>query len=395
MARPTRLPTFLVVGAAKSGTTALYDYLRQHPQVFMSPVKETNFFALDGSRPAFGGPRAEILNTDAIWRYEDYVRLFARARLEPAIGEVCPRYLFTPGTAARIKRRLPEVKIIAVLRHPADRAFSSYAMYRRDGFEPAATLAEALADEPRRLKENWAYAIHGHYGFYGAQLEEYYAHFAHDQIRCYLYDDFLADPDALLRDIFGFIGVDQSFRPDMRQRANRSGVIRNPALRFLWTRTHAVRGALPLLPKGVRSRAARFVAGRAMDPLPFPPETRERLLEHYDADMRALARLITRDLAHWHDRPTPWPADPSSRPDDRDGPVRAQDAATCCDAAMTAGPRARSSRSKTCRRSAGRASRTVSPSSTSDLAREGHDETRQLPASCSAGWSRCRAARPG
>jgi hypothetical protein len=161
----TRLPSFLVVGAAKSGTTALHEYLRQHPQIFMSPIKETNFFALDGTRPSFGGPRAEILNNDAIWRFEDYARLFSGVTDERAIGEVCPRYLFTAGTACRIKRRLPEVRIVAVLRNPADRAFSGFSMYRRDGLEPAATLAEAITDEPRRVRENWAYAIHVKYGF--------------------------------------------------------------------------------------------------------------------------------------------------------------------------------------------------------------------------------------
>ena len=294
-----RLPNFLVVGAAKSGTTALYAYLRQHPQVYLSPLKETNFFALDGTPPSFGGPRAEILNRDAIWRIEDYQKQFDGITDETAIGEVCPRYLFTKGTAARIKRRLPEVKIIAVLRNPADRAFSGYAMYRRDGLEPAGTLEEALADEPRRIAQNWAYAIHANYGFYGDQLAEYYELFPKERIRVYLYEDFAAEPEAMLADLFRFIGVDDGFIPDMSYRPNPSGMIKNPILRFLWTRTHSVRGALPLLPKSVRARTAKFFTSRPMEKLPFLPATRRQLQALYKEDCAALAGLLGRDLGHW------------------------------------------------------------------------------------------------
>ena len=310
MSASTGLATFLVVGAAKSGTTALYEHLRQHPQIFMCPVKETNFLALDGTRPDFGGPRAEILNTDAIWRAEDYVELFSGATDQRARGEVCPRYLFKAGTAGRIKRRLPDVRIVAVLRNPVERAFSSFAMYRRDGFEPAATLAEAMADEPRRLRENWAYAIHVDYGFYGRQLQEYFDAFPREQIRCYLYEDFVADPGAFFADLLEFIGVDPGFRPDMSRRHNPSGMIRNPILRALWTRTHGIRGAAPLLPKAWRRRVAAFFVSRAMDPLPFPDETRRQLVEIYRDDIEHLQRLLGRDLGHWLRMPVSAPEQP-------------------------------------------------------------------------------------
>jgi hypothetical protein len=299
MASAPRLPSFLVVGAAKSGTTALHHCLRQHPQVFMSRIKETNFFALDGTPSRFGGPRAEILNTDAVWRFADYARLFEVAADEHAVGEVCPRYLFTPGTAARIARRLPDVRIVAVLRHPAERAFSSFCMYKRDGFEPAATFDEAIADERRRVRENWAFAIHMQYGFYGQQLQEYFDIFPRERILCLLYEDFTADPRAFFGKLFEFIGVNHDFVPDTSRRHNRSGTIRNPLLRALWTKTHAVRGAAPLLPKRVRQHIARFFTSRQLDPLPFPPETRRRLIGVYHNDICHLQNLIGRDLTHW------------------------------------------------------------------------------------------------
>ncbi|MDX1540966.1 MAG: sulfotransferase, partial [Geminicoccaceae bacterium] len=261
----------------------------------------TNFFALDGTPPRFRGPRAEIINTDAIWRFEDYARLFDGARDERAVGEVCPRYLFQLGTAAKIARRLPDVRIVAVLRHPAERAFSGFAMYRRDGFEPCATLDAAIDDEPRRIRENWAYAIHVDYGFYHRQLQEYVEVLPRQNIKCFLYEDLVEQPAWFFTELFEFIGVDPGFTPDSSRRHNASGMIRNPVLRALWTRTHSLRSAAPLLPKPVRRRIAGFFTSRAMDPLPFPAETRRRLVEIYRDDIRQLQELIGRDLRHWLD----------------------------------------------------------------------------------------------
>ena len=91
-------------------------------------------------------------------------------------------------------------------------------MRRRDGWEPCETLEQALTDEERRLQERWASGIYLQRGFYGAQLSEYFAHFPAEQIRVYLYDDLLTDPEALWQDLFAFLGVDTDFRPDTSRR---------------------------------------------------------------------------------------------------------------------------------------------------------------------------------
>ncbi len=153
------LPNFLIVGAAKSGTTALYAYLRQHPQVYMSPLKEPNYFAHAGQPPQFGGPRADILNRDVVYRRDAYEALFHDAHHATAIGEASPRYLAVPGTARRIKEQASHMRMIAILRDPVERAFSSFVMYQRDGLEPAASLLQAIEDEPRRRRENWAFGV--------------------------------------------------------------------------------------------------------------------------------------------------------------------------------------------------------------------------------------------
>jgi Sulfotransferase family len=293
------LPNFLIVGAAKSGTTALYRYLRQHPQVFMSPLKEPNYFAHAGKPPRFGGPRAEILNRDVIYQRDSYERLFRNVGNQTAIGEASPRYLAVPGTARRIKEEAPRMRLIAILRNPIERAFSSFVMYRRDGLEPAADLLQAIDEEPRRRRENWAFAVHLDKGFYAAHLREYYQFFSKSQMSVHLYDDFVREPKDMVRDVLEFIEVDSSFVPDMSVQHNPSGIIENPFLRYLWTGTHALRRAAPVLPKTVRQRVSRFFTSRPLIRMSLSDEARNRLAAIYRDDILDLQDLIGRDLSTW------------------------------------------------------------------------------------------------
>lgn len=294
------MPNFIIVGAAKSGTTSLYEYLCQHPDVYMSPLKETNYFAFDGRRPRFGGPDGAVFNRDSVYLLEDYERLFADRRAQTAIGEASPRYLFTAGTARRIANRIPEVRIVAILRNPVDRAFSAFSMRKRDGWEPCDSFEAALDEEPKRLREDWASGIYLQRGFYAQQLQEYYREFPRERVRVYLYDDLVAEPRELLADLFGFLGVDDAFVPDLSLRYNVSGVIRSPTLRFLWTRTHPIQALVrPLLPKAVRQTIARRFVGLEKERLHLSGETRRRLQALYQEEICRLQGLIERDLSAW------------------------------------------------------------------------------------------------
>lgn len=297
----TLWPNFLVIGAAKAGTTALHLYLRQHPQVYMSRLKEANYFISPGRPPRFGGPYDDtILNRDVLWRREDYLRQFAGVREEKAIGDVSPRYLSTPEAAESIHHRLPEARIVAILRQPADRAWSHFQMRRRDGFEPCATLEEAIAEEPRRAAANWGGGRYLERGFYAAQLLPFLQRFPRERIRLYLYDDLEADPRGLFRDLFAFLGVDPSFTPDMSRRPNRSGELRNPVLRWLWTRTHDLRAPVRrFLPKTLRGTVSRWVTSRPLERTAFPVETRRWLTGIYADDIRRLEGILGRDLSPW------------------------------------------------------------------------------------------------
>ena len=130
------MPNFLIIGAAKSGTTALYHSLKQHPQIYMSPVKEPRFFAFEGETPRFCGPGDDRFVRKFVTNFEDYLRLFEAVTDQIAIGEASTVYLTMSETSSRrIRHHLPHAKLIAVLRHPADRAYSQYQVRFSSGLE--------------------------------------------------------------------------------------------------------------------------------------------------------------------------------------------------------------------------------------------------------------------
>lgn len=308
-------PNFFGIGAGKSGTTALHHYLDQHHEVSMSRRKEANFFAFDERPPTFGGPGDRtILNRDIVWRLDDYLRLFAHTTDEKAIGDISPRYLHTPGAAERIHRRHPDARLIAIFRQPADRAWSNYMMRRRDGFEPCDTLEAALAAEPQRVAENWGSGRYFEGGLYGDYVGRYLELFDRRQMRFYLFDDLVENPVGLFRDLFGFLGVDPDFVPDMSYRPNPSGELSNPLLRWAWTRTHPVRDRVRLLlPKTIRQAVSRWVTGQPMNRRRFPPALRAQLTERYRDQILLLGDLIDRDLSHWLDLDREPPEPPPSQ----------------------------------------------------------------------------------
>ena len=147
-----RKPNFFVVGAPKAGTTSLYHYLRQHPDIYMSPIKEPRFFSLEARpmnfEPSYQmrairqaeevheylqGPMVGKCPSGIVYEWPDYLRLFAAATTERAVGEASASYLWSKTAASAIASRIPRARILMVLRSPAERAFSQYMNAVSDG----------------------------------------------------------------------------------------------------------------------------------------------------------------------------------------------------------------------------------------------------------------------
>lgn len=299
-------PTFLVIGAAKSGTTALHHYLGQHPDVFLPKQQEPSFFSFEGARPSFGAPEgaSAAVNFFAVTELHDYLRLFDGGAQCPARGEVSTIYMYWPGTAERIRQHVPEAKLCAVLRNPVDRAYSAFMHAMREGKEPLGDFAAALEAEADRIQADcgplWRYAD---LGFYSRQLVRFYDVFPASQIKIILYDDLLASPDRVCAELYEFIGVDPGWVPDMGMHHNVSGLPRSRvAQRLLGGDTpiaQAARVMAPLL-GAARLRRWRLSLQRAnVRRVPFPASQRGALLGRFADDIDSLQRLIGRDLSHW------------------------------------------------------------------------------------------------
>jgi hypothetical protein len=208
------LPDFIVVGAQKSGTTSMFAYLSQHPQLLAPSKEEVHFF--DGGLD----PRIDSFKKGKPW-YCAHFPLQKQMSPGQKTFETSPLYIFNPLAPRRIADLLPRVKMIALLRNPTERAISHYFHERRKGKEPL-PISQAFQEENRRLEpviksgdyKNLVF-IHQSYkarGLYKEQLERYFRYFSREQILVISSEEFFAKPDLCLRRVFAFVGVDPEYR---------------------------------------------------------------------------------------------------------------------------------------------------------------------------------------
>ena len=295
------MPNFLIIGAAKSGTTALHEYLQQHPQIYMTPNKETNFFAFEGEEINFQGPKDEGLKVFSITDLDTYQAEFDRVTNEIAIGEACPSYLYLPKAAKNIKKYIPDSRLIVILRNPVERAYANYLHLVRDDREPYDDFMSALQDEPNRIKNNWEWFWHYiQVGYYTNQLERYYGNFSADRIKVYLYDDLKEKPVELIQDIYRFVEVDDSFVPDMTMRPNPSGVPKNKIIHYLVTRPSLLKDIFkPILPNIFRHNLKNQIKYQNLAKPAISLEAKQYLTNLYREDILKCQDLINRDLSAW------------------------------------------------------------------------------------------------
>ena len=296
------MPTFLIIGAMKSGTTALYDLVAQHPEVYVTPVKEPNFFAFAESPPDFNGPldtSKRGINRTSITNSEAYRALYDDAEPSQERGEASHTTLYWPDGARNVERFVPDARLVAILRNPIDRAYSEYMHFVRDGDEPVNDFEEALDAEPHRIEAGWAFGRYVDRGRYAEQLQRFKERFANDQLHVILHEDLTRDPQGVLRDVFAFIGVDPSFELDVERRVNASGVPRSRVVHRLLTSLQPIREALtPVLPETVVDWANRLKNAN-LDKPGMKPQTRDRLRRTVEPEIRALEPMIVRDLSGW------------------------------------------------------------------------------------------------
>jgi hypothetical protein len=261
------LPTFLVVGAMRSGTTSLYRYLQAHPQVHM-PRKEVHFFdrrfdlGLEWYRSRFEG-----------WAGQ------------PAVGEATPTYMYDPVAVERMAAVVPGARLVAMLRNPVDRAYSHYWMERARGREArsfeAAVEAELAGDGPDYLAR----------GAYLEQIRRLVDTFDRSHVHVALLEDLQQAPARTYAEVCRFLGVDDGFRP---------ADLGRPVNRFVQFRSMRVRAMRRSLPEALRiGRIVGRLNARPGGYPPIDPALRVRLVARFEPERAALAALLDRDLEVW------------------------------------------------------------------------------------------------
>ncbi|MGH6904576.1 MAG: sulfotransferase family protein [Geminicoccaceae bacterium] len=295
------MPNFLIIGSQSAGTTSVYNYLKQHPQVYVSPTKETNFFVYEGHNLDISPHLPPGVTTLAA-----YQALFSDVLEHKAIGEASPLYLVDPHAAERIRHYIPKARLIAILRDPAERAHTAYWMRVRDGRERR-SFEQAIDQEMSgRFDESLDFALRYYvrWGLYATHLKTYLALFDQAQLAVYLFDDLRADPAKFMGKLFRFLEVDDAFIPDTSVRYNASGLSRSKPLQPLFRKSSITRALRRALPDSLGRRAASFQEhwrSRELSKPSMPPKLRRKLVARYQSEILELQGMIKRDLSRWLD----------------------------------------------------------------------------------------------
>jgi hypothetical protein len=273
------LPNFLIIGSQKSGTTSLYNVLRQHPQVFMPDRKEVNFFFLEAEYQR--GP-------------DYYQSYFASVPTQSiAVGEASPGYICHPDAPARIHQLLPDVKLILTVRNPIDRAYSQYWDNRRSLSEHR-TFAEVvkLALEPTYHPGRLGYFSRGTYLQY---IQRYLDYYPPENLLILPFDDLRHSPGSFYGRIFHFLAIDPDFyTPAMTTSFNPAAVWENPLYQWFFSKPSRTRWLPP--------RLRRFTFFGPRIPWQYPPmepELHHKLLEFYRPWNTKLGEFLGRNLTTW------------------------------------------------------------------------------------------------
>jgi hypothetical protein len=299
--RTIKLPNFLIVGASRCGTTSLYHYLKEHPDVFMSRIKEPSFFLSQ-----FNPVPERGIGDDKKKYYQDiddYRRLFDKAGNSKAIGEASTENLYhSEKVILYIQKYLGNPMIIIALRNPVERAFSAYTFLISEDRE-FLSFEEGLEQEEKRRRDGWRQIwFYQDAGFYFRRVKDYLENF--DDVKICLFDDLKKNPVALVQDIFRFLGVDSSFVPDVTMRYKTSGIPRSKKINRLFEEPTRLRSIVRAVGRFILTED-RWIKWRdrlkdkSYATAEMKAETRKILKNAYRGDILKLQDLIRRDLSRW------------------------------------------------------------------------------------------------
>lgn len=294
-----KTPDFHIIGGARCGTTALIRILEQHPDIYISKRKEPHFFALAGQDVNYQGPGdQEAINEVAVTNWADYQDLYAARNGQSAAGEGSVSSLyFYQQAVANLKQYAPDTKLIAILRNPVERAYSSYMYQITNGYEPETDFMTALDQEKQRIDAGWHHIWHYiQMGMFAEQVRAFQEAFGSDQFKVVLFDDFKKDGQGVVADLCRFIGVPDDVPLDTSKQVNLSGVPKNEALQKVLRKPSLIKSLVKLVtPASLRAKIRNANLSKPR----MSAEARAWLCEVFREDVGRLGDLLGRDLSHW------------------------------------------------------------------------------------------------
>jgi len=287
-------PNFFIIGAPKCGTTSLARYLREHPEICMSSIKEPQFFNTD-------------MHFDKVKTLADYEALFKEAGSQhKAVGEASPGYLRSKEAVANIMNYNPAAKFIVLLRNPVDMAYSwhFHLLYmghqRVEDFQVAWRTQEELAHSWRakRSRGDREVLLYGHVCKVGEQVERLYQTVPRNRVLIALFDDLRSDPRQVYEDVLDFLGLASDNRSHFPV-YNENKINRSAKLKYfsrLFTDLKRSLGIKSIT--GLLKKANSYNTLQVKRP-PLPENLRIELVEYFQDDVKKLSTLIERDLSHW------------------------------------------------------------------------------------------------
>jgi len=303
-------PNFFIVGAPKCGTRSLYEYIKPHPNIFMSEVKEPHFLC----------PDLEMSDSWRVHDEEQYYNLYSGATGQRWIGESSVCYLRSSQAPHKIQAICSDPRIVIMLRQPVDFMYSQHGQFLWSGNEDIVDFQEALdAQEVRRQGKRLPPAGHFHKGLqydwmacFHEQVQLYYETFGRERVHIILFEDFTQNTAKAYEDLMGFLGLDDPYRPQFaHHNDSRKKQLRNLRLRRFIKQNALVRKSLLALPESVRGRMgdalSKTTGSQVQRQTKLDDQTRAKLTAGKKDEIDKLAKLIGRDLAHWHETPSKKP----------------------------------------------------------------------------------------
>ena len=311
-----KVPDFFIAGAVKSGSTSAYYYLSEHPEVFMSPIKEPHYFSSDDMDFSLFRPlvrkRVQSFNLDAyldsnmdqvvhrayIRTITDYVRLFKNMKDEKAVGEASTSYLWSVTAPKRIKQQIPDAKIIIMLRNPVERAFSHYLMDFKNNLVKG-SFSDALEQDQKVIHASWGKnSMYVETGMYAEQVKRFMDIFPAEQILIVLYDDFKGNTLETMKTIYHFLAIDESYIPDLTKKYNTFFLPVNPLAGKIMNNIFLRKHIIDRLGNGFKEPFKKLFSKKGEQPAMSDKE-KLFLMDVYKEDIVNLQQLIKKDLSNW------------------------------------------------------------------------------------------------